>query len=139
MTNMREDRIVKKSKKGHKPNLISEIGIEDVLIAAGILAFVSFSFGRYVEHKQMNKPETKMEQSSGDVVEGTDYQSAYEQVMRSLNDDQIQEERRQADEADRMRSQQELEQINAYNESRNQKQVESFWKYQEEEKNGMGR
>ena len=137
---MREDRIVSRSKDGHRYKKKKTVPVLVPIIAAGIIAVTSFNVGAYCERHDIHFFEKKAEQSQPEVqVEEPDYQGTYEQVMRSLNDDKIQEEKRKADEADRMKAKQELNQINDYNENRNQQQVDEFWKYQEEEKNGRGR
>ena len=133
----KQRRCLENSKKNHKSRrserLISPTVI--ALFTAAAIFISGFAAGRKYQSGLDNKPAvtTTIDNSvtkngnddkhiKEDSVEGPDYQSAYEQVQWSINDDKRQEDRRKAIEEENAKDAAEL---NAYNAAQESMNVES--------------
>ena len=140
----KQRRCLENSKKNHKSRrserLISPTVI--ALFTAAAIFISGFAAGRKYQSELDNKPAVTITIDNSvtkngnddkhikeDSVEGPDYQSAYEQVQWSINDDKRQEDRRKAIEEENAKDAAELNAFNAYTESKNAENAEEVASY----------
>ncbi|MBR1679955.1 MAG: hypothetical protein IJ704_04875 [Bacilli bacterium] len=131
---MREDRIVNRSKNGHKYKKKKTVPALVPIIAAGIIAVTSFNLGTYCERHGIHFLEQQVEQFQPGVQveeETSSLYRTYDDVLQSQNNEAREAARQEYLNEEHEKFLEEQRRMEEYNQRLNQQQVDEFKQNQE--------